>query len=239
MEKDFTNQYYTDGIKEKIISLGADLVGVSDVEPLKQLKLDPPELLGPFRRALSIAVKLPHVVFQQIHDRPTPLYAATYQTANRFLDDVAFHTARILQEHGFKSLPIPASQVLDEKTWHGAITHKAVARMAGLGWQGKSLLLINPEFGPRIRLVTVLTDAPLNTDSPIENKCGECTLCKDACPAGAIKGVSITDHYSNRNEALNLTRCAEKLTTEFSKLPHVGAPICGICIKVCPFGRKE
>ena len=109
--------------------------------------------------------------------------------------------------------------------------------MAGLGWQGKSLLLINPDYGPRIRLATVLTDAPLEADSPLKNLCGECTLCRDACPAGAIKGVRTDDHYKNRDEALYFSRCVEKLVGEFSKLPNVGAPICGVCINVCPFGR--
>ena len=237
MEK--TNSIYTGEIKNRILDLGADLVGVSDVEPLKQLKPDPPELLEPFHRAIAIAVKLPTAVFEQIHDRPTPLYASLYQTANRILDEIAFHTARTLEGDGHKGLPIPASQVLNEKTWHGALTHKAVARMAGLGWQGKSLLLINPEYGPRIRLATVLCDAFLDTDRPIENKCGECTSCKDACPVGAIKGTGTEHHYRDRNEALNLSRCAEKLTDEFAKLSHVGVPICGICIKVCPFGREK
>jgi epoxyqueuosine reductase QueG len=64
-------------------------------------------------------------------------------------------------------------------------------------------------------------------------------LCRDACPVGAIKGVGTKQHYNNRSEAIHLGRCAEKLAGEFSKIPGVGAPICGICIKVCPFGRKK
>jgi len=226
-------------LKGKIVALGADLVGVADVLPLKQLKLNPPALLDDFKRAISIGVRLPAAVFEQILDRPTPIYASVYRTANRILDEIAFRTADILQSDGFCSLPIPASQVLDEKNWYGAISHKAVGRMAGLGWQGKSLLLVNPQYGPRIRLVTVLTAAPLKIDGPIKNRCGKCTLCRDACPVGAIKGVGTKDHYKNRSKAVYLSRCAEKLVGEFSRLPNVGAPICGICIKVCPFGRKN
>jgi len=234
-----SSQYrdHTEKIKTKIRALGADLVGVADTEPLKRLRLDPPSLLAPFSRAISIALRLPSAVFEQIIDQPTPLYSSVYQTANRILDQIAFHATNILQRDGFKSLPIPASQVLDRENWYGAITHKAVGRMAGLGWQGKSLLLINPRYGPRIRLVTILTDAPLNIDSPIKNRCGECNLCRDACPARAIKGVGTKDNYKNRDESLYFSRCVEKLVGEFSKLPDVDAPICGICIKVCPFGR--
>lgn len=230
---------YTRKIKDQVRDLGADLVGVADVEPLRELKLAPPTLLEPFCRAISIGVTLPVPVFEQILDRPTPLYASVYQTANRLLDQIAFRTAAILQHDGFYSLPIPASQVLDKKNWYGAISHKAVGRMAGLGWQGKSLLLVNPQYGPRIRLVTVLTDARLKIDGRVKNRCGKCTRCRDACPVGAIRGVGTKDHYRSRSQAIHLSRCAGKLTEEFSKLPHVGAPICGICIKACPFGHHN
>ena len=129
---------YTKEIIGKIKNLGADLVGVADTEPLKQLRLDPPDLLDSFQRALSIAASLPKAVFEQISDRPTPLYASVYHSANRVLDEIAFHAANLLQRDGFNSLPIPASQVLDEENWYGAITHKAVGRIAGLGGKAKA-----------------------------------------------------------------------------------------------------
>ena len=84
----------------------------------------------------------------------------------------------------------------------------------------------------------MLTDAPLEVDGPVKNRCGECNLCREACPVGAIKGVSTSDHYEDREEALYFDRCMEKLTQEFSSMPGIGASICGLCIKVCPFGRK-
>lgn len=229
---------YTDQIKNKIVGWGADLVGIADVEFLKELQTIPPDLLYPFTRAISIAVQLPVSVFEMISEQPTPIYASVYQTANRFLDEIAFKISKQLQSDGYLSLPIPASQILDRENWYAAISHKAVARMAGLGWQGKNLLLITPEYGSRVRLVTVLTNAPLKTDAPIKNRCGKCMLCHDVCPVGAIKGVNTEDHYKNRDEALYFHKCVEKLTGEFAKLPDVGVPICGICIKVCPFGRK-
>jgi epoxyqueuosine reductase len=228
---------YTERLKTSIHALGADLVGVADTNPLQGLHLDPPGLLQPFARAISIAVRLPAIVFEGIIDRPTPLYSSIYQTANRMLDEISFKAANLLQADSHRSLPIPASQVLDRVNWLGSISHKAVGRMAGLGWQGKSLLLINPLYGPRIRLATILTDAPLTPDEPIANRCGNCTLCVDACPVGAIKGVGTDDHYQSREEALYFSRCVEKLVGEFSAMPLIGDAICGICIKACPYGR--
>ena len=238
MQEKSLSSDYTEIIKSKIVEYGATLVGIADVEPLRTLKLDPPDLVEPFSRAISIAVQLPGRVFEDISDRPTSIYAVVYQTANRILDEIAFKTSIMLQNDGFHSLPIPASQVLDKKNWYGAISHKAVARMAGLGWQGKNLLLITPKYGSRVRLVTVLANAPLIVDGTVKNRCGTCTMCVDACPVGAIKGVSTDNHYKSRNEALYFYRCMEKLVGEFAKIPGVGFPICGICIKVCPFGRK-
>jgi len=227
---------YTQEFKKRIIDLGADLVGIADVAPLKELRLDPPDLLTPFSRAVSIALRLPQAAFESIFDRPTPLYKSVYQTANQILDQIAFRTAMVLQDEGFQGLPIPASQILDHENLYAAISHKAVARMAGLGWQGKNLLLITPQYGSRVRLVTVLTSAPLDVDGPIKNRCGDCTACRDACPAQAIKGIKTKSHYTSRDEALYFSRCVEKVQGEFAKIPEVGVPICGICIKVCPFG---
>jgi epoxyqueuosine reductase len=238
MESKNVDSNYTEEFKDRIIGFGANLVGIADIEPLKELKVDPPDLLEPFTGAVSIAIKLPAAVFEQIVDRPTPIYKSVYQTANLILDQIAFRTAMALQNDGFHSLPIPASQVLDQENWYAAISHKAVARMAGLGWQGKNLLLITPQYGSRVRLVTILTRAPLDVDGPVKNRCGDCTACQDACPAQAIKGISTETHYKNRDEAMYFSRCVEKVAGEFAKIPEVGVPICGICIKVCPFGRK-
>jgi len=236
MDRSVTDTPYTTKIRNRVLALGANLFGVANTEPLKALKVYPPDLLEPFPRAVSAAVILPRSIFEQITDHPTPTYAAAYRTANRILDEIAFLTAGALQRDGFNSLPLPASQTWDRENRCGAISHKAVGRMAGLGWQGKSLLLVNQEYGPRIRLVTVLTDAPLVANGPVQNRCGKCTLCRDACPAGAIKGAGTRDHYHSREQALDLQLCADKLD-QFGRLPGVGVNVCGICIKVCPFGR--
>jgi epoxyqueuosine reductase QueG len=229
----------TTAVKERAAGWGADLVGIADLKRLKGLPVTPVDLTGPFTRALSIAVALPAAVFDQIQDRPTPLYLAVYQTANRLLDEIAFRTASFLQKDGYQSLPIPASQLLDKTNWCGALSHKAVGLAAGLGWQGKNLLLINPHYGSRIRLATVLTDAPLLNDSPAKNRCRTCDRCREACPAGAIKGVNTAYHYDSREDAMHFSRCVNKVVGEFAAMPEIGVPICGVCIKVCPFSCKS
>lgn len=228
---------YTRQLKEKILTSKSHLVGIADIEPLRELKTDPPSLLDPFHCAISIGIGLPSAIFNGLVDRATPTYSSMLETADNVLDKLAFRTALMLQNDGFPSLCIPAWQVVDEENWYGAISHKAVARMAGLGWLGKNLLIITPRYGPRVRFVTILTMARLECDTPIENQCGDCMLCRDACPAGAIKGASTEDHYKNRNEALYFSKCVDRLIGKPAQVPDTGRPGCGVCIKACPFGQ--
>jgi epoxyqueuosine reductase QueG len=158
---------------------------------------------------------------------------------NALLDDIAVRVSQRLQEAGGKALPIPASQVLNKDRWTSFISHKAVALAAGLGWQGKSLLLVSRKYGPRVRLVSVLTDLSLEPDPPLSNRCGTCSSCADACPVEAIKNVSTKRHYASRDEALYFDRCATHVSTVNTKLPFIDNPICGVCISACPWGRQN
>jgi epoxyqueuosine reductase len=225
-------------IKDFAQQCGADVVGVADLERLQGIHTNPPDLLQGYSRAVSVAIRLADGVINAIDDRPTPLYQQHYLKVNALLDDIALQICQYLQDLGSTALPIPASQVLNKKDWTSYISHKAVAIAAGVGWQGKSLLVVNPDFGPRIRLVTILTDAPIQTDSPIKNRCGRCSYCSDACPVGAIKNVSVTSHYASREEALHFQRCLERVL-ENSQRDYIESPICGVCIKACPWGKSR
>jgi len=226
-------------IKKFARQCGADLVGVADLELLRGIDTEPADLLEGYNRAISIGVRLADGVIDPIVDRPTPLYQQHYLKVNALLDDIAIRVSQYLQDAGAKALPIPASQLLDKTEWSSYISHKAVAIAAGLGWQGKSLLVVSPQYGPRIRLVTVLTDLPLAADPPLRNKCAKCSYCVEACPAEAIKNVNTSSHYADRNEALYFERCLSRVTGNAGSLPFIESPICGVCIKVCPWGGKK
>ncbi len=217
---------------------GASALRVADTGLLAGIETEPGDLLAGFPRAVSIGVRLSDGIMDAIVDRPTPLYSSHYSRVNAVLDDIAVRTANLLQAGGARALPIPASQILDSERWTSYISHKAVAVAAGLGWQGKSLLLVSPDFGPRLRLVTVLTDAPLAPDAPLKNRCGSCTKCRDACPSGAIRGVNTERHYASREEALDFQKCVTQVRDVFGELPHVAGLICGVCVAVCPWGKR-
>lgn len=226
-------------LKEFVRGIGADCVGVADLMLLGGIQTDPKDLLDGYSMAVSMAVRLADGIIDPITNDPTPLYQQHYLKVTAFLDILAIRVSQFLQAGGARALPIPASQILDRQNWFSYISHKAVAIAAGLGWQGKSLLLVTPDFGPRVRLVTVLTDAALESDQPVENRCGKCSLCAEACPVQAIKNVNTERHYENREEALHMDRCVERVTNNPVRLEFIESPICGVCIRACPWGSRK
>lgn len=215
-------------IKNFLFSQGAFAVGIADVRAFNLS----------YERAVSFCLRLDDSIIDSIGSTPTPEYADHYREINKKIDEISERLVNFLEEFGYQAKLIPASKILDDKELLGELSHKAVARIAGIGWQGKSLLIINPNIGPRFRLGTVLTNAKIEPDSPIKNRCGRCTECTKACPSGAIKNVSTKDYYKDREEAIDLKKCYEK-TLYFKSLDGIGATICGVCVKVCPWGRKK
>ena len=211
-------------LKDWAFNQGISLFGVADIRPFREefLKLSN-KLIDCFDAGISLAVRLSDTVLEEIEDRPTQLYFHHYRQANFFLDRVAFSLVNFIQQQGYSALPIPASQIIDWEHQKGHLSHKKVALEAGLGFMGRNNLLVNPDYGARIRLVTMLTDLPLKYDHRIEGGCGTCKRCMIACPAGAIR---------ERQEDFEHLKCFEQLRL-FRKRDHIGQYICGVCVKAC------
>ena len=211
-------------IKEESQRWGGDLFGVAE---LSQDRLATCSLAEKTVRELpfgiSIGIRLSDAVLEDIDDHPTLLYLHHYRQANYILDRITFHVAALIQHMGGNALPIAASQIVDWDGQKGHISHKALAQAAGIGWLGRNNLIVHPEYGARIRLVSILTDLPLQTNGPVEDACGECRQCIAVCPAGAIK---------EQAEAFDHLGCFEKLK-EFRNTYNIGQYICGVCIKAC------
>jgi epoxyqueuosine reductase QueG len=196
------------GIKKFCLQKGAAIVAIADLSPLKEgLKTTPSDLMKPYTAAISITIPLNMSSVDAMSGEPTPAYASDCRNINSRLNAITEEIANHIHSLSYRAEAVPASKKLVEGGTEGNISHKAIAIMAGLGWQGKSLLLVTPKFGPRIRLSSVLTDMPLEFDSPVKNRCGKCTKCAEACPVGAIRNVNTELHYSSRNEAIDLKKC--------------------------------
>lgn len=161
---------------------------------------------------------------------PTEAYYREYQQLNGALDEAAGVLCDALRSRGYTAQAIPATS--DAGAADVEFSHKSAATRAGLGWIGKTALFVSPEFGPGVRLATVFTDLDLPAGRPVtEGLCGPCTLCVDACPAGAGRDVTWTAGMPRDDlyDAFACERYMQALPGSF------GGEVCGICVAVCPY----
>jgi len=125
--------------------------------------------------------------------------------------------------------PFDASVFVDKHH----VQERVYATHAGLGWIGKNCCVINPELGSWMLLAGVATSLPLAPDAPGPDQCGDCTLCLDGCPTGALVDA----------RTLDATKCISYLTIELDgpipegQRAHIGNHLfgCDICQEVCPW----
>jgi epoxyqueuosine reductase len=117
----------------------------------------------------------------------------------------------------------------------GPILERDQAAQAGIGWHGKSTMLIDERLGTWFFLAEILTTLELPPDKPVPDRCGTCERCIKACPTGAITAP----------HRLDARRCISYLTIELKGSiplefrPLVGDRIfgCDDCLDACPWNR--
>lgn len=210
-------------IKEFCQRWGADLFGVADISTKKDAFALAAGAIEGLDRAVSLGVRASARILEEIEQSPTKLYFHHYRTINMFLDQLALRLSNYIQNLSFRSLPIPASQIVDWQKQTAHLSHKHIALSAGLGWIGRNNLLVNKGLGSHFRLVSVLTDMPLANDKAVEEDCGNCRACMVVCPVNAIK--------ENRDDFDHLG-CFAQLK-DFQRRKLTDQYICGICVKAC------
>ena len=145
---------------------------------------------------------------------------------------------RWLEEYAGTPLPL-ARACVDTSP----VLERELAQRAGLGWFGRSTMLINPKRGSYFFLATLLVELEFDElDRPFEqDHCGTCNACVEACPTGALLGRDGTGA-----PVIDATRCISYLTIEHrGAIPHELRPLignrifgCDICQDVCPFTRR-
>jgi epoxyqueuosine reductase len=217
-------------ITELITNMGGSFTGFSYVRDLL------PEYLKPYPYAITFGIKLSDAIIDEIDlEKPTHNYFNHYRSVNFLIDQINLQILLTLQKRGYNAYTIAASQSIpdSEIPFSGIFPHKTGAVASGLGWIGKNGLFIHKDFGPRVRLGTVLTDMKLQTGNPMrESLCRSCTKCVDACPAKALKGT-LWEYGMEREKLLDPQACSVYMNKHFK---HIGrGSVCGICIKVCPY----
>jgi epoxyqueuosine reductase len=221
-------------IQTQLMDSGASLVGWADVTDLPESARDS------FKQAISIALALNPAIVHQIQSGPTLDYFQEYIRLNDRLWDLSRQAAQILESHGIRARTMRATAEagqFDAKALSVPLPHKAAALRAGLGWIGRSNLLVTRQYGPAVRLVTVLCDGGFETAQPItESSCGDCNRCMEHCPARAITG-RLWKAGMTREELYDAKACYHAAKESSSRI-GIQATICGICIHVCPWSQR-
>jgi epoxyqueuosine reductase len=116
------------------------------------------------------------------------------------------------------------------------IFEKAWAQRAGLGWIGKNSLLVNKNTGTFHFIGVIVTDVELQYDTPVEEKCGNCKLCIEACPTSALIGP----HELDVRKCLSHLNMEQKNPLDDSLKDKFNHFIygCDLCQEACPWNKN-
>jgi O-acetylhomoserine (thiol)-lyase len=230
-------------IKREAGKLGMNLTGFANVERWEEYgeigRAFFPTSIWPWSR--TVIVMGVQIFLPMLETTPSIVYSELYNTTNRLLDEAAYRLSNFLNTLGHRAFFFPRDaygdiSVLVEKP-QAAFSHVLAGRYAGLGAIGLNHTLLTREYGPRVRLVSVITDAEPAPDKVVEdNLCLNCGLCEKHCPVKAFSPPPRRKKSGAFQVAeMDKHKCAlyhQRLKGEF-RYP------CGVCTRVCPVGRDR
>lgn len=228
-------------IKEDIVAWakqqGVDLIGFASADTWDELE-EVPEYYRPksiwsmTKTVIVLGLQMP---LPMVETTPSVVHMELYNTSNRELDRLAYNLTRYLNRKGFPSLFFPRDAYGNIKILVkqpvAAFAHIFAAKYSGLGTIGLNHTILTPQFGPRVRFVSVFTSLQLPPDPMLgQNLCTKCLACVKCCPVKALKERE--DRLVADYDKKACAQHAEKLTME-RRYP------CGVCTKVCPIGEDR
>jgi epoxyqueuosine reductase len=230
-------------IKRLLEGLQVDYFGVADISLYENdlVKLGGDIVRG-YGFGLSLGIVLPTAIIEGLGNRfdknNASLYRShAYDVINARLDNAASVVSSFLNSGGYASLPIQAAERTDIENALPTVSHKMIARLAGLGWIGKNGLLLTAKHGPRVRWTSVLANGPFNATKRVnERECGKCSECVTICPVRAISGRTF-DVREEREAHFDFRKCHNYF--EEMKKDETRKAVCGMCLYICPVGRKK
>lgn len=248
-------------LKEQVIayakSIGIDKIGFTSANPFHELKnhllrqqelgyqsgfeesdiekrTEPKLLLDEAASIIAIAIAYP----SKMKNAPQGKKGARRGIFCRASWGTDYHTVlreKLALVEAFLQKKVPGCR-LRSMVDTGELSDRAVAERAGIGWSAKNCAVITPEFGSYVYLGEIISDLPFEADEPMEEQCGECRLCLDVCPTGALV----------QGGQLNSQKCVAYLTQTKGFLPDeyrakIGNRIygCDTCQTVCPKNKGK
>lgn len=238
-------------------SIGIDKIGFTSVSPFHELKnrlirqqelgyasgfeepdiekrVHPENLSEEASSIISIAIAYP----SKMKDAPQSVKGARRGIFARASWGIDYHTVlreklALLELYILSHIPDAKLRSMVDT---GELSDRAVAERAGIGWSAKNCAIITPEFGSYVYLGEMITSIPFESSEQMEDQCGDCRLCLDVCPTGAlIEGGQ-----------LNAQRCIAFITQTKTMVPDefrakIGNRIygCDTCQTVCPKNKGK
>ncbi|MEY2195472.1 tRNA epoxyqueuosine(34) reductase QueG [Neobacillus sp. BF23-41] len=203
-------------------------------EPDIKKRVTPSLLLEEPRSIISIAIAYPSKMNNRVESKKGER-RGIFSRASWGLDYHHVLNDRLHKLEEFISVRIPEAR-LKSMVDTGELSDRAVAERAGIGWSGKNCSIITPEFGSYVYLGEMITSIPFEPDTPIEDQCGSCTKCLDACPTGALV----------QGGQINAQRCISYLTQTKTFIPDefrdkIGNRVygCDSCQTACPVNKGK
>jgi epoxyqueuosine reductase len=237
--------------------IGIDKIGFTTAEPFGELKnrlirqqelgfqsgfeepdidkrVTPSLLLEEPRSIISIAIAYPSKMKKRVESKKGER-RGIFSRASWGLDYHHILRDRLKRLEEFIVTKVPEVR-LKSMVDTGELSDRAVAERAGIGWSGKNCAIITPEFGSYVYLGEMITSIPFEPDTPIEDQCGSCTKCLDACPTGALV----------QGGQINAQHCISFLTQTKGLIPDefrdkIGNRIygCDSCQTACPVNKGK
>ncbi|GGK31760.1 epoxyqueuosine reductase [Caldalkalibacillus thermarum] len=248
-------------LKQEIIeysrSIGIDKIGFASADPFDELKqrllrhrelgyesgfeepdidkrTTPTKILPEAKSIIAIALAYPSRLKNPPRSRKGA-YRGILCRASWGLDYHHILRDKLIKLEAFIKSKVPDARC-ESMVDTGALSDRAVAERAGIGWSGKNTAIITKEFGSWVYLGEMLTSIPFEPDQPVTESCGSCTKCLDACPTGALVQPG----------QLDSTKCLAYLTQVKNFVPaafreKMGNRLygCDTCQVVCPVNHKK
>jgi epoxyqueuosine reductase len=229
---------------------GLSLIGIA---PAKGWKVAsghrPKDMLSDAKSVVVMAMQMPD---KAIDEAPVGERENIGVAVEKEMDRIGAKIMEVLMKKGYIGIPIEyvhfplgavplpyrtpeyfrafAKHPSHKEQLRGDIPLKYAATKAGLGVIGKSSLLITPQYGPRVRLAAVVTNAPLVADKPLRlDFCGRCAVCERVCVGKAF--------HEGRHDPEMCWRAEWDLGEPLPGLPFKVCP--ALCVKLCPVGRLK
>lgn len=178
-------------VKDFAREQGVDLVGIASAKDFPEsFPPRPPERLLPQAQSVVVfglpmllgSTSSPSFIIKNAHTM------GLYDELNR----VNYQIGRFLEGAGYRAVTVSSHPIVEmseeSRGMVGDLSLKHAALAAGLGVWSLPRLVLTTRWGPRVRFSALVTDAPLEPDSPLkEELCDNCSLCMDVCPVGAIE----------------------------------------------------